>query len=57
METLIRPFECSLHFFFLPMGSGRVLVVKGEAEIRAQERRKEGGRGAGEMLLEIIKLN
>ena len=41
VETLIRPFECSLRFFLrllLPMGSGRVLACQGEAEIRGQER-------------------
>lgn len=31
VETLIRPFECSLRFFFLlPMGSVGVLFVEGE---------------------------
>lgn len=54
METLIRPFECSLHFFFLPMGSGRVLVVKGKQ--RYGDKREGGERGCHKMLLEIIKL-
>lgn len=57
-ETLIRPFEWSLHFFLLPMGSGRVLVVKGKQRYGDKRKGSEdnGGGGGHKMFLEIIKL-